>query len=211
VGIFSVDPCGPRFIAKSRLSEKTMSSRVEPVRIAVLDDYQNVALSITDWSGLDKRATITVFNDHLTDLDGVVARLQGFDIVCVMRERTPMTRATIAPAKAPSDRLDGPAQCLAHPYLVESNRQRLGDWLAAIDKIEALNPRAVVVGHGPMEPDNAAAHPGDAPLPRRFAWTMKHEPLRSSTTGCSPFIGSDQSGVALGRANAAKASRRAEA
>src|SRR5277367_5720292 len=41
-----------------------------------------------------------------------------------------------------------------HPYLVESNRQGLLDWLAAIDKIEALNPRAVVVGHGPIEPDS---------------------------------------------------------
>ena len=45
-----------------------------------------------------------------------------------------------------------------HPYLVESNRQGLRNWLAAIDKIEALNPRAVVVGHGPMEPDNAPRH-----------------------------------------------------
>jgi glyoxylase-like metal-dependent hydrolase (beta-lactamase superfamily II) len=45
-----------------------------------------------------------------------------------------------------------------HPYLVESDRRGLRDWLAAIDKIEALNPRAVVVGHGPMEPDNAPRH-----------------------------------------------------
>ena len=45
-----------------------------------------------------------------------------------------------------------------HPYLVESDRRGLRDWLAAIDKIEALNPHAVVVGHGPMEPDNAPRH-----------------------------------------------------
>jgi glyoxylase-like metal-dependent hydrolase (beta-lactamase superfamily II) len=45
-----------------------------------------------------------------------------------------------------------------HPYLVESNRQGLIDWLAAIDKIEALNPRAVVVGHGPLDPDNSPRH-----------------------------------------------------
>jgi lactate dehydrogenase-like 2-hydroxyacid dehydrogenase len=56
---------------------------------------RKVALSMADWSGLDKRATITVFNDHLADPDAVVACLQGFDIVCVMRERTPMTRAII--------------------------------------------------------------------------------------------------------------------
>jgi glyoxylase-like metal-dependent hydrolase (beta-lactamase superfamily II) len=45
-----------------------------------------------------------------------------------------------------------------HPYLAESDGQGLNDWLAAIDKIEALNPRAVVVGHGPMDPDNSPRH-----------------------------------------------------
>jgi len=71
------------------------SSRQEPFRIAVLDDYQNVALSLADWSVLDARATVTVFNDHLADPAAVVERLQPFDIVCVMRERTPMTRTVI--------------------------------------------------------------------------------------------------------------------
>jgi phosphoglycerate dehydrogenase-like enzyme len=72
-----------------------MSSKPERFKIAVLDDYQNVALSLADWSALDDRATVTVFNDHLADSDAVVERLQAFDVVCVMRERTPMTRAII--------------------------------------------------------------------------------------------------------------------
>ena len=71
------------------------SSKQETFRIAVLDDYQNVALSLADWSVLDGRATVTVFNDHLADPDAVVERLQPFDILCVMRERTPMTRTII--------------------------------------------------------------------------------------------------------------------
>jgi len=71
------------------------SSKQELFRIAVLEDYQNVALSLADWSVLDARATVTVFNDHLADPDTVVERLQPFDIVCVMRERTPMTRTVI--------------------------------------------------------------------------------------------------------------------
>jgi hypothetical protein len=50
--------------------------------IAVLDDYQNVAVSMADWSVLEGRATITVFNDHLADADAVVARLMPFDVVC---------------------------------------------------------------------------------------------------------------------------------
>jgi glyoxylase-like metal-dependent hydrolase (beta-lactamase superfamily II) len=45
-----------------------------------------------------------------------------------------------------------------HPYLVESDREGLAAWLTAIDKIEALKPRALVVGHGPLNPDNAPRH-----------------------------------------------------
>jgi phosphoglycerate dehydrogenase-like enzyme len=71
------------------------SSKQEPIRIAVLDDYQEVALSLADWSVLDARATVTVFNDHLADSAAVIERLQPFDVVCVMRERTPMTRTII--------------------------------------------------------------------------------------------------------------------
>ena len=72
-----------------------MPSKRERFRIAVLDDYQNVALSLADWSALDERATVTVFNDHLADSDAVVELLQPFEVVCVTRERTPMTRAII--------------------------------------------------------------------------------------------------------------------
>src|ERR1700726_4124872 len=71
------------------------STKQEHFRIAVLDDYQNVAISLADWSVLEARAIVTVFNDHLAETDAVVERLQPFDIVCVMRERTPMTRAII--------------------------------------------------------------------------------------------------------------------
>ncbi len=72
-----------------------MPSKPDRFKIAVLDDYQNVALSLADWSALDERATVTVFNDHLAASDDVVERLKPFDVVCVMRERTPMTRAII--------------------------------------------------------------------------------------------------------------------
>src|ERR1700682_6212478 len=75
--------------------EHAMSSKQKRFRIAVLDDYQDVALSLADWSALDARASVTVFNDHPADSDAVVARLQPFDIVCVMRERTPITRTII--------------------------------------------------------------------------------------------------------------------
>jgi phosphoglycerate dehydrogenase-like enzyme len=65
-------------------------------KIAVLDDYQNVALASADWSVLRDRADIDVFQDHLTDPDAVIRRLLPFDLVCVMRERTPLSRNVIA-------------------------------------------------------------------------------------------------------------------
>jgi phosphoglycerate dehydrogenase-like enzyme len=65
------------------------------MQIAVLDDYQDVALEMADWSPLQGRASVTVFHDHLADADAVVARLQPFEVVCVMRERTPLTRAIL--------------------------------------------------------------------------------------------------------------------
>jgi phosphoglycerate dehydrogenase-like enzyme len=72
-----------------------MSSMNDPVNIAILDDYQNAALEMADWSSLGGRATITVFDDHLADPDRVIERLLPFDVVCVMRERTPLPRAII--------------------------------------------------------------------------------------------------------------------
>src|SRR6202163_1600423 len=64
-------------------------------QIAVLDDYQNVALECADWSVLRDRADITVFQDHLADPDAVIERLLPFDVVCVMRERTPLPGSVI--------------------------------------------------------------------------------------------------------------------
>ena len=62
------------------------------MKVAILDDYQHVALRLADWSAVRRRAEITVFNDHLADPAAVVERLRPFDIVCVMRERTPLSR-----------------------------------------------------------------------------------------------------------------------
>src|SRR5437660_550231 len=64
-------------------------------KIAVLDDYQNVALESADWSVLRDRADIAIFQDHLADPDAVIERLLPFDVICVMRERTPLPRNII--------------------------------------------------------------------------------------------------------------------
>jgi D-3-phosphoglycerate dehydrogenase len=64
-------------------------------RCAILDDYQNVALSAADWSKVSGDLEIQVFNAHLGAADKVIAALQGFEIVCAMRERTAFPRDVI--------------------------------------------------------------------------------------------------------------------
>jgi phosphoglycerate dehydrogenase-like enzyme len=64
-------------------------------RVAVLNDYQNVALSSADWSGLDDRVAVTVFDHHIADPDALVAALEGFEIVVAMRERTAFPRSVL--------------------------------------------------------------------------------------------------------------------
>ncbi|MGI2034107.1 D-2-hydroxyacid dehydrogenase family protein [Rhizobium panacihumi] len=65
-------------------------------KIAILDDFQNVALQTADWSAVQARADVIVFNDHVADVDTLVARLAAFDAICVMRERTPLPRSVLA-------------------------------------------------------------------------------------------------------------------
>jgi phosphoglycerate dehydrogenase-like enzyme len=64
-------------------------------RCAILDDYQNVALSAADWSKVSGDLEIQVFNAHLGAADKVIAALQGFEIICAMRERTAFPRDVI--------------------------------------------------------------------------------------------------------------------
>ncbi|HEX4164808.1 MAG TPA: D-2-hydroxyacid dehydrogenase family protein [Bryobacteraceae bacterium] len=68
---------------------------MDKTQIAVLDDYQGVALQMADWSPLASRAEVIVYRDHLSDFGGLAERLAPFDVVCVMRERTPITRALL--------------------------------------------------------------------------------------------------------------------
>lgn len=59
------------------------------IKLAILDDYQDVALSSADWSPLARRAEISVFRDTLAMGPSLVERLKPFDAVVAMRERTP--------------------------------------------------------------------------------------------------------------------------
>ncbi|ASR36918.1 hydroxyacid dehydrogenase [Prauserella marina] len=96
------------------------------MKIAILDDYQNVALGFADWDSLG--ADIEVFTEHIGERAELVRRLAGFDVIVAMRERT----------RFPADLLAG----LPSLKLLVSTGVRN----AAID-VEAAVERGVVVTH----------------------------------------------------------------
>jgi len=64
-------------------------------RVALLDDYQGVALGMADWKSLPTGTEVVVFKDHLADEDALAARLADFDIIMALRERTPFPRTLL--------------------------------------------------------------------------------------------------------------------
>ncbi|MDQ4501333.1 D-2-hydroxyacid dehydrogenase family protein [Sinomonas sp. ASV322] len=108
------------------------------MRIAVLDDYQGVAASYADWASLGSE--VTFFSQHLgQDDDGVVAALEGYDVVVAMRERTPLTAERLA--RLPELKL-----------IVSTGRRN-----ASID-LKATAARGITVCHTGYVPAPAAEH-----------------------------------------------------
>ena len=64
-------------------------------KIALLDDYQKVALRMADWHRLPPEFTVSCLHEHCSDLDELAVRLADFEIICAMRERTPFPQALL--------------------------------------------------------------------------------------------------------------------
>lgn len=65
-------------------------------QVAVLDDYQQVALSSADWSPVTGRAEVSVFTEHITRTSELAERLAPFEVIAAMRERTPFPADLLA-------------------------------------------------------------------------------------------------------------------
>ena len=61
-------------------------------KIAVLDDYVRLALEVADWSAVQARAEVTVFDRHLSE-EEAVEQLRDFDVLCTIRERMALPRS----------------------------------------------------------------------------------------------------------------------
>jgi phosphoglycerate dehydrogenase-like enzyme len=113
-----------------------MAEAAGGVKIAILDDYQNVGRSLADWASLAPRAQAVFFHDHVGDLDQLAARLADFEVVMLMRERTAMGADLIA--RLPKLKL-----------IVT-----VGMWNAAID-FDAAKTRGIVISGTPGGDPNA--------------------------------------------------------
>jgi D-3-phosphoglycerate dehydrogenase len=98
------------------------------IRVAILDDYQRVALTMADWSGLAGDCELVVFDRNLETEDEAARALAEFDVVCLLRERMPLPRSLIE--RLPRLRL----------IVVTGARNRTLD-------LDAAKARGVVVSH----------------------------------------------------------------
>ncbi len=72
-----------------------MNQPTHKLKVAVLDDYQGAARRYGPCHLLQDEIELTVFADHLHDEAALIERLAPFDVVCLMRERTPMPARVI--------------------------------------------------------------------------------------------------------------------
>lgn len=146
-------------------------------KIAILDDYQDVAKSFVDWTVLAEYADIKVFTDHLHGEDEIVERLMPFDIICVMRERTPLTAALLM--QLPKLKL-----------IVSTGARNRSIDVAAAEKLQIEVRNTGYLGHGALE----------------LTWALlmsiaKHIPQENANLragGWQHMVGNDLKGKTLG-------------
>src|SRR3954452_13481559 len=146
-------------------------------RIAVLDDYQQVAGQFTDWSTLPEPVEVVTFHDHVDDQDALAARLAPFDVIVAMRERTPFKRDLL--------------ERLPNLKLLVTTGQRN----ASIDVAAAAERGVIVCGTGYFSSHNA-----------EMTWALilavvRHVPQEEASVragGWQQTVGTDLAGSRLG-------------
>lgn len=147
------------------------------VAIAILDDYQRVALEMADWSRLKANHSLEVFDDPFPDENAVVRALQSFDVICAMRERTPFPATLIE--RLPNLRL-----------IVTSGRRN-----AAIDMAAAKKRNVLVCGTDSPAHSTAELTMG---LMLALARNIHVEASGMQAGGWQTTVGRDLNGLTLG-------------
>ena len=98
---------------------------MEKIKVAILDDYQNVTHQFADWKSLNQNIELTIINKYIGKDHDLVEKLIDYDVLCLMRERTPLPKELISK--------------LPHLKLVITS----GMWNASIDT-DALKARNII-------------------------------------------------------------------
>lgn len=65
------------------------------LRCVILDDYQNIALTLADWSTLSDRVEVHSVTRHFENEDELVNAINQYEIIVIMRERTPFPKTVL--------------------------------------------------------------------------------------------------------------------
>ena len=65
------------------------------LKVAILDDYQNVAQQFVDLGKLSGKYEFKVFSEPFVDESDAIEQLSDFEALLIMRERTPITKNLI--------------------------------------------------------------------------------------------------------------------
>ena len=98
---------------------------MDKIKVAILDDYQNVTHKFGNWKPIEDKVELSIFNKYIGDDKNLSDSLKSFDVLCLMRERTPLPENLIS--KLPNLKL-----------VITS-----GMWNASID-LEALKKRNIL-------------------------------------------------------------------
>ena len=63
---------------------------MKKIKVAILDDYQNVTHHFANWEKLSEKIELKIFNEYIGDIHNLSEKLSEYDVLCLMRERTPL-------------------------------------------------------------------------------------------------------------------------
>jgi phosphoglycerate dehydrogenase-like enzyme len=164
------------------------------VQIAVIDDWQRVAGGVVDWSVLEAIGHVHFLHDYPADTATLIERLQGFEVICVMRERTDFDQALLrglprlkllVTGGMRNAAIDLPAataliMASTRNLLAEANSLRAGGWQLGLGG-DLHGKTLGILGLGSIGQKVAAF--GQAFGMRVIAWSQNLTPERAAAAG----------------------------
>ena len=69
---------------------------MKKMKVVVLDDYQNITHKFANWSSLKNQIELSIINKYIGADTDLIDKLIDFEVLCLMRERTPLPEKLIS-------------------------------------------------------------------------------------------------------------------